>query len=51
VVPPAARGSLRRVLGVAFGVAVLIGSTIIIGILRTPGDVAAQLPHLSLRSK
>jgi APA family basic amino acid/polyamine antiporter len=33
---------------VSFGVAVLIGNTILIGILRTPGDVAAQLPHPAL---
>ncbi|HZI77355.1 MAG TPA: amino acid permease, partial [Gemmatimonadales bacterium] len=26
----------------------LIGNTILIGILRTPGDVAAQLPHPAL---
>jgi APA family basic amino acid/polyamine antiporter len=32
------------VLGVSFGVAVIIGNTILVGILRTPGDVAAQLP-------
>jgi APA family basic amino acid/polyamine antiporter len=42
------RGKLRQVLGVAFGVAVLIGNTILIGILRTPGDVAAQLPSPAL---
>jgi len=36
------------VLGVSFGIAVLIGNTILIGILRTPGDVAAQLPHPAL---
>ena len=35
-------------LGVSFGVAVLIGSTIIIGILRTPGEVAAHLPNPAL---
>src|SRR3954463_6415036 len=46
--PPTSRGKLRRVLGVSFGVAVLIGSTIIIGILRTPGDVAARLPSPAL---
>ena len=45
---PATRGKLRRVLGVSFGVAVLIGSTIIIGILRTPGEVAAHLPSPAL---
>jgi basic amino acid/polyamine antiporter, APA family len=44
----AGRGRLHRVLGVSFGVAVLIGNTILIGILRTPGDVAAQLPHPAL---
>lgn len=38
------RGKLLQVLGVSFGVAVLIGNTIIVGILRTPGDVAARLP-------
>lgn len=35
---------LLRVLGVAFGVAVAIGSIIGAGILRSPGDVAARLP-------
>lgn len=33
-----------RVLGVVFGLAVTVGITIGMGILRTPGDVAAQLP-------
>jgi APA family basic amino acid/polyamine antiporter len=37
-------GRLLQVLGVSFGIAVLIGNTIIVGILRTPGDVAARLP-------
>ena len=41
----ARRGKLLQVLGVSFGVAVLIGNTILIGILRTPGDVAARLPE------
>jgi APA family basic amino acid/polyamine antiporter len=35
---------LRQVLGVAFGVTVIVGNTIGAGILRTPGEVAAQLP-------
>ena len=39
-VPP--RG-LQRILGLGFGLAVIIGSTIGIGILRTPGLVAGQL--------
>jgi APA family basic amino acid/polyamine antiporter len=36
-------GQLRRVLGVGFGLAVSIGGTIGVGILRTPGLVAQQL--------
>jgi APA family basic amino acid/polyamine antiporter len=39
------RGRLLRVLGFGFGLAVIIGNTIGAGILRTPGDVAAQLPN------
>jgi hypothetical protein len=35
---------LLRVLGVAFGVTIIVGNTIAAGILRTPGDVAARLP-------
>ncbi|HKR00257.1 MAG TPA: APC family permease [Pyrinomonadaceae bacterium] len=38
------RGRLLRVLGVGFGLAVIIGNTIGAGILRTPGEVAARLP-------
>jgi len=48
LVPPIGRRKLRQVLGVSFGIAVLIGNTILIGILRTPGDVAAQLPNTGL---
>lgn len=36
-------GRLLRVLGVAFGLAVLIGNTIGMGILRTPGEIAAHV--------
>ena len=36
-------GRLRRILGVGFGLAVNIGSTIGIGILRAPGQVAGPL--------
>lgn len=39
------RNRLLRVLGVGFGIAVTIGGVIGMGILRTPGDVAAQLPQ------
>ncbi|MEW6211811.1 MAG: APC family permease [Acidobacteriota bacterium] len=42
------RGRLLRILGVGFGLAVIIGNTIGAGILRTPGEVAAQLPDVWL---
>jgi basic amino acid/polyamine antiporter, APA family len=35
--------SLLKILGTAFGLAVVIGNTIGAGILRTPGDIAAAL--------
>lgn len=43
-------GKLLRILGVGFGVAVIIGGTIGPGILRTPGEVAGhlQVPWLIL---
>lgn len=44
--PPA--GHLLKVLGVAFGLAVLVGNTIGMGILRTPGEVAALVPSVPL---
>ena len=40
------RGHLLRVLGVAFGLAVIIGNTIGAGIFRVPGSIAEQLPSL-----
>ncbi len=40
--------SLLKVLGAAFGVAVIIGNTIGVGILRTPGEVARHLPSAPL---
>jgi len=42
------RSRLLRVLGVVFGMAVTIGITVGMGILRTPGEVAAQLPDARL---
>jgi basic amino acid/polyamine antiporter, APA family len=36
-------GHLRRLLGLVFGLAVIVGSTIGVGILRTPGLVAGYL--------
>src|SRR5215212_2274529 len=44
-VPVEGRGRLLRVLGVVFGMAVTVGITVGMGILRTPGEVAAQLPN------
>lgn len=44
-VPDAPRvGGLLRVLGVGFGLAVIIGNTIGTGILRTPGAIAGLVP-------
>ena len=42
---PPATGGLIRILGIGFGLAVIVGSTLGIGILRTPGLVAGQLPN------
>jgi APA family basic amino acid/polyamine antiporter len=39
------RGRLLRVLGVGFGLAVIIGNTIGAGIFRAPGEIAGQLPN------
>lgn len=41
-------GRLLRVLGLAFGLAVMVGLTIGMGILRTPGEIAAKVPTESL---
>jgi APA family basic amino acid/polyamine antiporter len=41
--PAGPKGHLLRILGVTFGIAVIVGSTIGTGILRTPGEVAAAL--------
>ncbi|MEO6221879.1 MAG: APC family permease [Vicinamibacterales bacterium] len=41
----ASSGHLRRVLGLGFGLSVIVGGTIGTGILRTPGLVATQLPN------
>ncbi|MEP6708226.1 MAG: APC family permease, partial [Pyrinomonadaceae bacterium] len=38
-------GRLLRVLGVGFGLAVIIGNTIGAGIFRAPGEIANQLPN------
>ncbi|HEX3765992.1 MAG TPA: APC family permease [Kofleriaceae bacterium] len=36
-------GRLRRILGVGFGLGVSVGGTLGVGILRMPGEIAAQL--------
>ena len=45
---PSERGRLLSILGVGFGLAVIIGNTIAAGILRAPGEVAAQLNNIWL---
>ncbi len=42
--PKPSTGSLLRVLGVTFGIAVTLGSSIGAGIMRTPSQIAARLP-------
>ena len=41
--PQMKKDKLLRILGVGFGVAVVVGGTIGVGILRSPGAVAAEL--------
>lgn len=43
-----AQGNLQRALGFAFGIAVAVGATIGVGILRTPGIVAGHMGSVSL---
>jgi APA family basic amino acid/polyamine antiporter len=42
------RRQLLRVLGLGFGLAVIIGNTVGAGIFRAPGEVARQLPSEAL---
>ena len=46
IAPP--KGALLRVLGVGFGIAVSLGNCIGAGIMRTPSQIAARLPSISL---
>lgn len=39
---------LKKILGVAFGIAVVVGGTIGVGILRTPAIIASELPNAAL---
>jgi len=43
--PRKEKGALLQVLGVGFGIAVAVGNSISVGIVRTPGDIAARLPN------
>lgn len=45
---PTHSGKLLRILGVGFGVSIAIGGTVGVGILRTPGAVAEQIPSVWL---
>ena len=45
---PPVPNHLKKVLGIAFGLAVVTGSTIGSGILRTPGSIAALIPDATL---
>lgn len=42
------RNRLLRVLGLGFGIAVIIGNTIGAGIFQAPGEIAMRLPHPAL---
>jgi basic amino acid/polyamine antiporter, APA family len=46
--PAAAPRGLLRVLGLAFGVSIVVGGTVGIGIMRTPGPVAGKLGNPDL---
>ncbi len=46
--PASTAGKLLRVLGLAFGLAAMVGLTVGMGILRTPGEVAARVPSETL---
>jgi len=46
--PKPDHGRLLKILGVGFGLAVIIGNTIGAGIFRTPGTIGQHLPNVSL---
>ena len=48
IAPARSRGHLLKILGVGFGLSVIIGNTIGAGIFRTPGTIATQLPNVWL---
>jgi APA family basic amino acid/polyamine antiporter len=46
--PHPAQGQLARILGLGFGIAVIFGGTVGVGILRLPGEIAGRLGSPSL---
>ena len=46
--PARVKGHLLRILGVGFGIAVIVGDTIGTGIFRTPGEIAGHLGSYDL---
>jgi len=46
--PKRPKGHLLRIVGVGFGIAVIVGNTVGSGILRTPGEIAAHLQSSGL---
>ena len=48
IIPAGGHRGLLRVLGTAFGLAIVVGATIGGGILGTPGSIAAALPSTAL---
>ena len=49
LVPAAARaGRLQQALGITFGVAIIVGNSVAVGILATPGEVAGYLSSVPL---
>ena len=46
--PVRPKGHLLRIVGVGFGIAVIVGNTVGSGILRTPGEIAAHLQSSGL---
>lgn len=42
------KNHLNKILGLSFGIAIVIGGTIGVGILRTPGNIAALVPNFWL---
>ena len=44
LISPEPKTELKKILGSAFGIAVMVGGIIGVGILRNPGSVATMLP-------